>query len=390
MKIKSVIPENTCCDMRDSWNIISKFSNEFWVIVHWPSWCENEFFFNDDTSHSFSYSTWLNEYDITIWTWYEKLKSKIEYVLENNKKLKVLFILWTCSSELVWDFIDNLEELYNDKIRIIVVHTSWMRWSWYHYTKYNIFKSLFWIFNNNSLINNWKKNINIFFQDWMQNNLFRKEIKYFLAKLGINVVSFLNSSITYDELSNINKVDYNFLIWKDEEFEILLKYINKDYNINYSILDLPLWEKKINIFYSNIYFTFFNDKKKYILEYLKYRKKINDSIYITIIQKYFYNNFFVTNSNIYLNILKEFKLNVYFKKDINYPEWINSSHKFNYDNKIFILDTYDNISVYNWYCNKTFSTINKYMGFVWKLNFFIDLKNQKYYNNFLKRYNKYI
>lgn len=389
MEIKSVIPENTCCDMRDSWNIISKLSSDFWVIVHWPSWCENEFFYSDDFSHSHSFSTSLNEFDVTMWTGYDKLLSKIEYVLDNFRDIKVLFVLWTCSSELIWDDIDNIKDNLNTDVEIIIIHTSWMRWAWYHFTKYNIFKSLFNIFNTKETINNIDKSINIFFQDWMQNDLFREEIIDFLSIFWIRINSFLNSNITLDELKTINNVNYNYLIWRDSEFIVLLDYIKKEYNIDYKVLDLPVWTESINKFYYSIYSDFFTDKKKYIIELIKFQKNTIHKIDKNILNKYFYQTYFNTNFSLYWKILEEIGLKSNIIKEKSYNTSINFSHKFNFSNKIIITKNKNDFNLQKIFWSKSFNTINRYMWFIWLNNFYVDIKNQSYYNNFLDRYNKY-
>jgi len=388
-KIESVIPENTCCDMRDSWNIISKLSNDFWVIIHWPSWCENEFFYSDDFLHSYSFSTNLTEFDITMWTGYEKLLSKIRYVLDNFSSIKVLFILWTCSSELIWDDIDNINNYFVTNVKIIIIHTSWMRWAWYHYTKYNVFKSLFKIFENKKNLNNVNKKVNIFFQDGMQNNFFRKEIKEFLLNFWIEVNSFLNSNITLEELKTINNVEYNYLIWRDNDFIVLLDYLKKDFNINYKILDLPVWLKNINKFYFTIISDFFITKKKYIIEFLKYQKKYLEKINKTILNKYFEQNSFKTNSSLFINLLNDIWLKNIIFWSIDYKDWVNSSHKFNFSNKIVINWNNEIFSTANLFWSKVFNTINRYMWFIWLEKFYIDIKDQYYYNSFINRYNKY-
>jgi len=387
MKIKSVIPENTCCDMRDSWNVISKLSDEFWVIIHWPSWCENEFFYSDNFSHSDSFVTKLNELDITMWSGYEKLFSKVEFVLKNKPKIKVLFILGTCSSELIWDDIDSIKDAFSTDVNIIVLHTSWMRWAWYHYTKYNIFKSLFELFGINNISEN--KSINIFFQDGMQNELFREEIKEFLSVFWIKVNSFLNSNITLEELKTINNVSNNYLIWRDEEFIVLLDYIKKNFNVSYKILDLPIWYTNINKFYYSIYSDFYTDKKNYIVEYVKLQNKIKKKLDLNILSNYFKNLYFSSNFHLYSELLNDLWLKSESINEFNFNDSINTSHKFNFSNKIFIKRNKKEIFWENLYWSKSFNTINKYMWFVWVFNFYSDLKNQFYYNNFLNKYNKY-
>ena len=389
MEIKSVVPNNTCCDMRDSWNVISKLSNEFWVIVHWPSWCENEFFYNDETSHSSSFSTKLNEFDVTMWTWYDKLYNKIDYILKNCPDIKILFVLWTCSSELIWDDIDSIVNDFDTWVKIIILHTSWMRWAWYHFTKYNIFKSLFNIFNINTDIDKNNKSINIFFQDWMQNEEFRDEIIEFLSIFWIKVNSFFNSSVTLEEIKTINNVSCNFLIGKDEEFITLLDYLRNNFNIPYKILDLPIATSNINKFFYTIYSTFFNDKNKYIIELLRYQNKIKKSLNFTLLLNNSQNFTFVTNSKLFSNLLWELKIQFNYTLQFNFKKSINFSHKFNFSNKIVITKNSYNISYENLYWNKSFNSINRYMGMVWIYNFYIDIKNQFYYNNFLEKYNKH-
>ena len=389
MEIKSIIPENTCCDMRDSWNIISKLSNDFWVIVHWPTWCENEFFYSDKFSHSHSFSTNLNEYDVTMWTWYNKLLSKIKYVLANFSDIKVLFVLWTCSSELIWDDIDNIKDELDTDIEIIIIHTSWMRGACYHYTKYNIFKSLFAIFNKEEWKHNQEKNINIFFQDWMQNDSFREEIKDFLSIFWIKVNSFLNSNITLEELKTINNVSYNYLIWRDSEFILLLDYIKDKFNVDYKVLDLPIWFKNLNKFYYSIYSSFFTDKKLYVIEFIKSQKKVINQINKELLSNYFNKLSFKVNFKLYWELLNDIWLKFNNINEVNYEKSINSSHKFNFSNKIIITKKGNDFKWNDLFWSKSFNTINKYMWFIWLDNFYIDIKNQSYYNNFLDRYNKY-
>jgi hypothetical protein len=395
MYVKSIIPENTHCDLRDSWNIISKLSDEFWVVVHWPTWCENEFFYNNKISHSYSFSTKLNEMDVTMWSSYDKLYSKVEYILNNVPKIKVLFILGTCSSELIWDDIDSVKENFDTDVKIIIIHTSWMRWAWYHYTKYNIFKSLFNIFNNTEKFTklnkdkNFEKSINIFFQDGVQNDNFRKEIKQFLSLFWIKVNSFLNSNITLKELETINKVSYNYVVWKDKDFITLLGYIKDKYNIPYKTLVLPVWFKNINKFYYTIYSDFFLDKKNYIVEFLKFKNNINKRLDLVMLSKNFNKKYFITNFDLYLDLLEEIWLNMVKFSDFYFYKSINLSHKFNTSNKIIITNNKDKILWDDLFQNKSFDTINKFMWFNWVYNFYLNIKNQFYYNNFLKRYNKY-
>lgn len=391
MKINSVIPENTCCDMRDSRNIISKLSSDFWVIVHGPGWCENEFSFKNNFWAK-SFSTNLNEMDIVLWTWYEKLESLVRNILENNKEIKILYILWTCSSELIWDDIDNiLNHFCNYNIKLIPLHTSWMRWTGYHYTKYNVFLSLFDEFIDLDSEKS-ENSVNIFFQDWMQNDDFREEISSFLNLFWIKVNSFLNSNISLEEIKNIGNVSKNYLIWRDFDFVDILKYIDKKYNIPYSILDLPLWLTAINKFYSQIYFDFLQDKKTYVLEFLKYSENINKYIKKEKLQNMYSENIFYTNSKEYSNLLSYFNIDF-----LNFPDWIikndfiNTSHKFNFSNKIIISDKLLSSEISNKvFSSKNFSTLNKYMWFIWIKNFYENLINQKAYNNFINRYNNYL
>ncbi len=391
MKINSVVPENTCCDMRDSWNIISKLSSDFWVIVHGPGWCENEFSFKNNFRAK-SFSTNLNEMDIVLWTWYDKLLDLVIQILEKNKEIKVLYILWTCSSELIWDDIDNISNHFiGQDIKIIPLHTSWMRWTGYHYTKYNVFLSLFDEFIELESKKS-EKSVNIFFQDGMQNDDVREEIISFLALFWIKVNSFLNSNISLEEIKNIWNVSKNYLIWRDKDFVEMLKYIDKKYNISYSVLDLTLGLTAINKFYSQIYFDFFQDKKTYVLEFLKYSENINKSTNKEKVQSIFSKNFFYTNSKEYSNLLNYFNINF-----ADFPDWIikddfiNTSHKFNFSNKIIISD-----NLLSWeisskiFSSKNFSTLNKYMWFIWIKNFYEDLINQKAYSNFINRYNNYL
>jgi len=262
-----------------------------------------------------------------------------------------------------------------------------MRWAGYHYTKYNIFKSLFNIFDKNKLNNN--KSINIFFQDWMQNNFFRDEIKTFLSIFWITVNSFLNSNISLEELKTINNVENNYLIWRDDDFMVLLDYIKKDFGISYKVLDLPVWLQSINKFYYTIVSDFSIEKKKYVIEFLKYQKKNFKNINKDILRKYFKNFSFKTNFYLYWNLLNEIWLKSTAIEEINYNKWINTSHKFNFSNKIIIGWNNIDFNINNLFWSKSFNTINRYMWFVWLKNFYSDLKNQSYYNNFLHRYTKY-
>jgi hypothetical protein len=89
----------------------------------------------------------------------------------------------------------------------------------------------------------------------------------------------------------------------------MLKYIDKKYNISYSVLDLTLGLTAINKFYSQIYFDFFQDKKTYVLEFLKYSENINKSTNKEKVQSIFSKNFFYTNSKEYSNLLNYFNIN---------------------------------------------------------------------------------
>jgi hypothetical protein len=89
----------------------------------------------------------------------------------------------------------------------------------------------------------------------------------------------------------------------------MLKYVDKKYNISYSILDLPLGLTAINKFYSQIYFDFFEDKKTYVLEFLKYSDNINKYINKEKIKIIFSGNIFYTNSKEYSSLLKDFNIN---------------------------------------------------------------------------------
>jgi hypothetical protein len=91
-------------------------------------------------------------------------------------------------------------------------------------------------------------------------------------------------------------------------------------------------------------------------------------------------------------LLKDFNINF-----VDFPDWIikddfiNTSHKFNFSNKIIMSD-----KLLNWeisskiFSSKNFTTLNRYMWFIWIKNFYEDLINQKAYSNFINRYNNYL
>lgn len=384
MRIESVIPLNTCCDMRDSWNVISKLSDEFWVVVHWPSGCENEISYNPSFASAVSFSTGLNEIDITLGTWLEKLFSKVEEILSCFPKIKILFVLWTCSSELIGDDIDALIAHFWDSISIMPIHTSWMRGSGYHYTKYTIFQHLFSLSWERNID---EKSINILFQDGMQNEAFQEELSWFLDKFWIKVNAFLNTSLDLDQILSLNQAKYNYLVWENSDFKEVLDFVQQNYHISYKVLDVPFGLTKTNKFLSSICMDFWVSLKDYTVEFIKHKNKrhfSSFSIEETEIT-------FSTNFRDYQQFLADIGIPSSFVPELSLRESKNTSHKFNFENKILISSVgnlwKESPKILSSY---SFQTMNRYIGFSWMENFIRDLQNQLRYRFFLLKYRDYL
>jgi hypothetical protein len=211
----------------------------------------------------------LNENDIVMWEWTDKLSRALDYVVENIEKnnIKMLSFNCCCVPRIVWDDIYSVLKRVKEKINIPFV----FQWQ-LEKTPYEQKIMLLEEYINKLDINNIKKIKNSISLFWYHENIYQKELWDILLDNWIKINTSFIPTIDVRLLELMYKSElfvFSPNNFQKEAFEypfqwIWTKFINPKYpywleNTQKWLIDI-LWEFKNDLVINN---KIFNIKKEY-------------------------------------------------------------------------------------------------------------------------------
>lgn len=235
-------------------------------------------------------STDLNEDDIVMWKWTDKLSKAIDYVIKNSEKnnIKVISFNCCCVPRIVWDDIYSVLQKAKDKTKIPFVF-RWQLEKTPYEQKILLLESYIEKINKNNL---WKNpnSISLF---WYHENEYQKELGDILLNLWIKInTSFIPSidvrllPLMYQsELFVFSPNNFQKEVFEYPFQSIWTKYISPKYpySLSYTNEWINSIMKEFNLkFIDN---NHINSLKESYNNYVNYVKDKNFTVWIVLIWK---------------------------------------------------------------------------------------------------------
>lgn len=248
-------------------------------------------------SSVFSEFTDLNEDDIVMWKWNQKLNESINNILEiiENHNIDIINFNCCCVPRIIWDDINSILKITKKKIDIPFIF-SWQLEKTPFEQKVLLLESYLNKIDNCS-IKKINKSISLF---WYHENKYLDILNNILYKNWIKLNSIFIPTINIKLLENLYKSEL-FVFSQNKFQEEIFEYPFKNMEINYISPDFPYWiNKTINwiksiLWYFNMDYKLSKYEKGIIDNYnekISYIKKKKYKIGIVFIWKSELNKFF--------------------------------------------------------------------------------------------------
>ena len=263
---------NYGCSMRGAWRALQCMKDDVAIVIHGPKGCNNEFKLDYQDGLARTYCTNMEEKDVIsggIW----KLE-KLIMELKENKKISIIVILTTCTSELIGEDIDGFVSNVNKKIdkECIVLHTSgisgMVQSEGHNMVITQLAKK---IMKKQELIPN---SINYIGYSWPLD--YREgrdiaELKRILNEIGIKLNAVLTSNLGYKDIQEASKASLNVVRCPGSAYTTI-DFMEKELDIPYLKLPIPVGIKNSSTFFNGLidYFNLPEESKLIIKNYEKF------------------------------------------------------------------------------------------------------------------------